>query len=47
MYFDNILVLDDGVIAESGTHEQLVAAAGIYAELYEKQAATEIAVDAS
>ena len=47
MYFDNILVLDNGAIAESGTHEQLVAAGGIYAELYEKQAATEMAEDAS
>jgi ATP-binding cassette subfamily B multidrug efflux pump len=43
MYFDNILVLDNGAIAESGTHERLVAARGIYAELYEKQAATEMA----
>jgi len=43
MYFDNILVLDNGAIAESGTHERLVAAGGIYAELYEKQAATEMA----
>ena len=43
MYFDNILVLDRGAIAESGTHDQLVAAGGIYAELYEKQAATEMA----
>ena len=47
MYFDNILVLNDGSIAESGTHEQLLAAGGIYAELYEKQAATEMAEDAS
>jgi len=43
IYFDNILVLDHGAIAESGTHDQLVAAGGIYAELYEKQAATEMA----
>jgi ATP-binding cassette subfamily B multidrug efflux pump len=47
MYFDNILVLDRGAIAESGTHERLVASGGIYAELYEKQAATEMAEDAS
>ena len=47
MYFDNVLVLDNGAIAESGTHEQLAAAGGIYAELYEKQAATEVAADAS
>ena len=43
MYFDNILVLDDGAIAESGTHDQLLDARGIYAELFEKQAATEMA----
>jgi ATP-binding cassette subfamily B multidrug efflux pump len=47
MHFDNILVLDNGAIAESGTHERLVASGGIYAELYEKQAATEMAADAS
>ena len=47
MHFDNILVLDGGAIAESGSHEQLLAAGGIYAELYEKQAATETAEHAS
>lgn len=47
MYFDSILVLDNGAIAESGTHEQLVAAGGIYAELYDKQAATEMAENPS
>jgi ATP-binding cassette subfamily B multidrug efflux pump len=34
---DQILVLDDGAIAERGTHNQLVARNGIYAELYRKQ----------
>jgi len=34
---DLILVLDDGRIVESGTHEQLVAAGGLYAELYRTQ----------
>ena len=34
---DQILVLDDGAIAERGTHDQLVARNGIYAELYRKQ----------
>jgi ATP-binding cassette subfamily B protein len=34
---DQILVLDDGVIAERGDHEALVEAGGQYAELYRKQ----------
>ncbi|MEG1012134.1 MAG: ABC transporter ATP-binding protein [Ruthenibacterium sp.] len=34
---DKILVLDDGRIAESGTHAALLAQGGIYAELYETQ----------
>jgi ABC-type multidrug transport system fused ATPase/permease subunit len=36
MRFDRILVIDWGAIAESGTHDELLAARGIYAELYEK-----------
>lgn len=34
---DQILVLADGRIVERGTHEQLVAAGGVYAEMYRKQ----------
>jgi ATP-binding cassette, subfamily B, multidrug efflux pump len=34
---DQILVLDDGEIVERGTHDQLVARSGVYAELYRKQ----------
>jgi len=36
---DRILVLADGEIIEQGTHQQLVAASGRYAELFELQAA--------
>ncbi len=34
---DHILVLEQGRMAEYGTHEELLRAGGIYAQLYEKQ----------
>jgi ATP-binding cassette subfamily B protein/subfamily B ATP-binding cassette protein MsbA len=34
---DEIIVLDAGRIVERGTHDALIAAAGLYAELYRKQ----------
>ena len=38
---DQILVLEDGVIVERGSHAQLLAAGGRYRELYDKQYAWE------
>ncbi len=40
--FDNIIVLEDGIITESGTHEQLIKLQGYYYDLFEKEAETEI-----
>jgi len=37
MSFDKIIVLDQGAIAEEGTHESLMQKRGTYFELYEKQ----------
>ena len=34
---DHILVLDQGAVAEQGTHEQLIRAGGIYADMYRRQ----------
>jgi ATP-binding cassette subfamily B multidrug efflux pump len=34
---DRVIVLRDGEIAEHGTHDQLIAHGGIYAEMYHKQ----------
>ena len=34
---NQIIVLKDGVVAESGTHERLLSLGGVYAELYQKQ----------
>ena len=34
---DRIAVVDDGRIVESGTHEELLATAGFYAQLYRRQ----------
>ena len=34
---DQILVIDDGRVAERGTHDELLSRGGLYAELYETQ----------
>ncbi|NUO01779.1 MAG: ABC transporter ATP-binding protein [Saprospiraceae bacterium] len=41
LQFDKIIVLDHGKITEAGTHEELLAKKGYYAELYEKQSIEE------
>lgn len=34
---DEIVVLDDGLIVERGTHDELIAANGLYTDIYRKQ----------
>ncbi len=38
---DKIILLDNGVIVENGTHEELYQNAGVYKELYDKQLKTD------
>jgi ATP-binding cassette subfamily B protein len=38
---DQILFLDDGRVAERGTHRELLASGGLYAQLYREQLAAE------
>jgi ATP-binding cassette subfamily B protein len=37
--FDTIILLEDGKIAEQGTHESLLKQNGLYAEMYQRQQA--------
>jgi ATP-binding cassette subfamily B protein len=39
---DQVLVVDDGRIVQSGTHEQLLRQGGLYAELYRTQFASDV-----
>ncbi|GAB4487956.1 MAG: ABC transporter ATP-binding protein [Saprospiraceae bacterium] len=41
--FDKIIVLDNHQISEMGTHDELLAKGGYYAELFEKQSAGDLA----
>jgi len=43
---DQILVIDDGGVRECGTHEELLAGGGLYAELYHTQFANPVAFTA-
>jgi ATP-binding cassette, subfamily B, bacterial len=42
---DQILVVENGVVGERGTHQELLAAGGLYAELYRTQFATQVRGD--
>ncbi|HUR76552.1 MAG TPA: ABC transporter ATP-binding protein [Acidimicrobiales bacterium] len=37
---DSIVVLDDGMVAEAGTHDELMARGGLYADLFRMQSAS-------
>jgi ATP-binding cassette subfamily B protein len=40
---DQILVLDDGRITEQGTHPQLLAEKGLYAQMWQQQKKEQLA----
>jgi len=44
---DRIAVLDDGLVAELGTHDELLARGGLYAELWHRQAAQRVLEEAA
>ena len=44
--FDKIIVMEEGHIAEMGTHEMLINKKGIYAEMYHQQQSREQVQDA-
>src|SRR5436305_1322254 len=42
---DQIIVLDEGRVAERGTHDELIESGGLYADLWQRQAAEQIAIE--
>ena len=44
---DQILVIDEGQVRERGRHDELLAAGGLYAELYQTQFASQEALPAA
>ena len=40
---DQIVVLDEGRVAERGTHDELLELGGLYAELWQRQADEQLA----
>ena len=44
-FADQILVLDDGVLVDAGTHEQLLERCGVYQEIYYSQFPKEVSAD--
>jgi ABC-type multidrug transport system fused ATPase/permease subunit len=43
---DRIVILEEGAIAEAGTHEELLARGGLYAKLWRRQSASQADTDA-
>ena len=41
LHFDQVIIIDEGEIIEQGTHEELIALNGYYAELYQMQTSRE------
>ena len=37
MGYDKIIVLEEGKIADSGTHEELISKQGFYSSVYQQQ----------